>query len=116
MMIEQIKNALIALKILGVDKRLRDLESEQRVLIQRGSSSTGGSSTAIIPQYSSDPVSPSAQDAWVLEQGSGGSGGGIYQAVVGMGAPLLSPNTGASFSYRFSYRTQEGTTKRVTLT
>ena len=73
---------------------------------------SGSSGTASIPQYSTDPASPAAQDAWVLKTSSGGSGGG---KPYGLLAAITQPNTGGSSSYQFSYRTIEGTTKRVTL-
>ena len=57
-----------------------------------------------IPQVSTDPVSPAAEDAWVLK--SGGA------SPIGL---LLALTTGVPTSYRFSYRTNEGTTVRVTL-
>lgn len=72
--------------------------------------SSGGE--ASIPQYSSDPVSPSPEDAWVLKSGGGGAAGTI-RAFFGLGWPYL--GTGASLTYQFSYRTLEGTTKRVTI-
>jgi hypothetical protein len=69
---------------------------------------TGGS--AGIQQLTADPASPTAEEAWVL-----------YTAAVGEGIPLmmfplliLSP--GIPASYQFSYRTNQGNTKRVTLT
>lgn len=68
-----------------------------------------------IPELSADPVSPAAQDAWVLRQGAGGSGGGKLKMFLGLGFPYVKPNSGGAFTYQFSYRTQEGTTKRVTI-
>ena len=67
----------------------------------------------VISEVSSDPASPAAQDAWVLKT-SGGSGGGTLKAFMGMGFPYLTANSGAN-TYKLSYRTQEGTTVRVTL-
>lgn len=78
--------------------------------------SSGSSSEVInyIPQYDSDPASPQAQDAWVLRTVSGGAGGGKLQLLFGLGFPVTT--TGAQTStYQLSYRTIEGTTKRVTL-
>jgi len=75
-------------------------------------SSGGSASGTTIPQLSSDPSSPAAQTAWVLRTGSGGSGGG---KPIGLLLSLTQPNTGGSFTYQLSYRTIEGTTKRVTL-
>ena len=71
--------------------------------------------TYYIPQLSADPASPNAGDSWVLRQGSGGSGGGKLKMIVGLGFPYVSVNTGGAFSYKFSYQTTEGTTKRSTL-
>jgi hypothetical protein len=68
----------------------------------------------VIKQLDSDPASPKAQDAWVLKQGSV-SGGGTFKAFMGLGFPYMSVGT-ASYTYAFSYRTKEGTTKRVNLT
>jgi len=68
-----------------------------------------------IPELSSDPVSPNAQDAWVLRGGSGGSGGGKIRAFIGLSMAYLKVNTGGAFNYKFSYRTNEGSTVRATL-
>ena len=68
-----------------------------------------------IPQLAADPSSPNAEDAWVLATIGGGSGGGAIIAPLGLGFMAIAPNTGGSSTYQFSYRTQEGTTKRVTL-
>ena len=70
---------------------------------------------SVIPEYAIDPASPNAGDAWVLRQGSGGSGGGKISFVAGMGALMTKANSGGAFTYKFSYQTTEGTTKRVTL-
>lgn len=67
-----------------------------------------------IPQLNADPSSPNPEDAWVLKTG-GGSGGGTIKAFLGGGAPLPTVNGGGSPTYQFSFRTIEGTTKRVTL-
>ena len=75
-----------------------------------GGVTTGGGVN--IPQYSSDPTSPLAEDAWVLRSGAGGSGGG---APIGLLLSLTKTSTGTTFTYQFSYRTEEGTTKRVTI-
>lgn len=77
-------------------------------------SSTGGSGGGI-PQYNSDPVSPAAEDAWVLRTTSGGAGGGKLKSYFGLGFPVTTPGTGVTSTYQFSYRTLEGTTKRVTI-
>lgn len=70
----------------------------------------------VIPQYSSDPVSPAAEDVWVKATVGGGSGGGVLKAITGLGFPIVSVNTGGSSVYQLSYKTKEGTIKRVTLT
>tara|TARA_R110000868_G_C10972640_1_gene770674 strand:- start:12856 stop:13152 length:297 start_codon:yes stop_codon:yes gene_type:complete len=70
--------------------------------------------TGSIPQVSTDPASPAAEDAWVLRSGSGGA--------IADGTPIglllaltYTGNAGTSFSYQFSYRTNEGTTIRANL-
>lgn len=70
-----------------------------------------------IPQLNSDPASPTSQSAWVLKTaGGGGTGGGVYKGTLGLGFPYLSKSSGGgSATYQLSYRTIEGTTKRVSL-
>lgn len=68
-----------------------------------------------IPQVDTDPASPNAEDAWVLKTQSAGVGGGVIIAPLGLGFLALTPGAGSSSSYKFSYRTKEGSTKRVTL-
>jgi hypothetical protein len=72
-----------------------------------------------IPQYTSDPALPNPQDAWVLRQGSGVvvTGGGTLNFIHGLALAVLSTGSGggASYTYQFSYRTKENTTKRVTI-
>ena len=71
-----------------------------------------------IPEYTSDPVSPANQSAWVLKQGGGTvTGGGKLNGILGMATYLVSPGTagGGALTYQLSYRTLEGTTKRVTI-
>lgn len=70
--------------------------------------SSGG--TTGIPEYTSDPVSPSAQDAWVRRSGSAG---GQVTLFIG-GFPYTDPGSG--YTYEFRYRTTEGTTIGVPLT
>jgi hypothetical protein len=82
--------------------------------VLRDSRVSGGGSSSI-PELTSDPASPGVNEAWVLRSGSGGTGGGVLQAITGLGFPYLSPNTGGSFTYEFSYRTIAGTTVRSTL-
>lgn len=72
---------------------------------------TGGGGTASIPEYTSDPISPSAEDAWVLRSG-GAVGGG---SPIGMLLALTYAGSGGSYTYQFSYYTNEGTIIRNTL-
>lgn len=97
--------------------------------------------TITIPQYNSDPASPTPEEVWVLKTGGGTpTGGGIISAFIGGsmpyptvssgggvtgggdiiaflggGLPFPSKGTTGSSTYQLSYRTLEGTTKRVTL-
>jgi hypothetical protein len=66
--------------------------------------------TATIPELTSDPVSPTPEEAWVL-----------HEAPAAIGSPIglllsLTHATSIGGSYQFSYYTTEGTIKRVTLT
>lgn len=72
--------------------------------------------SANIPQFDSDPVAPNPEDAWVLKTTVGGIGGGMLIMYAGLGFPMLTPGAGGGVTYQFSYRTLEGTTKRVALT
>lgn len=68
-----------------------------------------------IPELSSDPASPKAEDVWVLRSGSGasipdGTPIGLLLALTYTG------NSGVSFTYQLSYRTKAGTTVRRVLT
>ena len=74
-----------------------------------GDTNTGG---VTIPQLSADPASPTAESAWVLKSSSGGSGGG---KPIGLLLALTETSSTSTLTYRFSYRTLEGTTKRVTI-
>jgi hypothetical protein len=69
----------------------------------------------VIPQYDSDPASPSPEDVWVKATVSGGTGGGKLKALFGGGFPILSLNTGGESSYLLSYYTKENTIKRFQL-
>ena len=69
-----------------------------------------------ITEVSTDPTSPEDGETWVLYTHSVGSGGGKLQGIVGLSFPLLSAGAGGSSTYQLSYRTNGGTTKRVTLT
>jgi len=74
---------------------------------------SGGSAT--ITELGSDPISPTTNQAWVLRTGSGGTGGGILQATMGLGFPYLSVSSGGSYTYQLSYYTEAGTIVRSTL-
>jgi hypothetical protein len=80
--------------------------------------STGGGN-GYIPELTSDPISPQAETAWILRQGAGASvtGGGTIRAFLGLGFPYLTVGSGgaSTYTYQFSYRTLEATTKRVTI-
>lgn len=71
--------------------------------------------TFFVPELSVDPASPNAQDMWVLKQGGGGVGGGKLRAFFGLGWPYLTVGSGGATTYKLSYRTQEGTTIRATM-
>ena len=69
----------------------------------------------LIPQFSTDPVAPVAETAWVLRTGSGGA--------IADGTPIglllcltYTDNAGVAFSYALKYRTKENTTLSVALT
>lgn len=72
---------------------------------------SGGGTT--IPEYATDPVSPSAEDVWVLRtdtaDGTAGSPRGLLLSLTYTGNMLSS-------SYQLSYRTAAGTTIRTTMT
>lgn len=74
---------------------------------------SGGTSSTSIPEYTSDPGSPAARDAWVLRSGSA-SGGGDLMMLIG-GFPLTTPGS-STYTYTFKYRTDEATTVSVALT
>lgn len=72
--------------------------------------------TTNIPQYSSDPVAPATQSAWVLKSGGGITGGGTLQWFYGLSLAVVNTgSSGGSLTYQFSYRTLENTTKRATI-
>lgn len=68
-----------------------------------------------IPQLTADPAAPTDESAWVLRQGTGG---GIPDGTpIGMLLALTyTGDPGTPYTYQFSYRTKDGTTKRVSLT
>lgn len=78
--------------------------------IYKDVSGSGGSTS--IPEVTTDPVSPTAQQAWVLHTSSGGSGSG---SALGLLLALTNAGSGGSDTYQFSYYTTEGTTVRATL-
>jgi hypothetical protein len=65
---------------------------------------TGGSS---IPEYTSDPVSPTAETAWVVKSGSGVIPDGTP---IGLLLALTYTGNEGIFSYQLRYRTLEATT------
>ena len=68
-----------------------------------------------IPELTADPASPRIEDAWVLQEGSGISGGGVIIAPLGLGFIALSTGGGGTLTYKLSYRTKDSTTVRVAL-
>ena len=75
--------------------------------------SSGSGGTATIPQVSTDPASPAAEDAWVLKTTAGGITDGTP---IGLMLALTYQGNTGSTTYQFSYRTQESTTIRVSMT
>lgn len=75
--------------------------------------STGGGGGTTISQVSTDPVSPAAEDAWVLKTTAGAITDGVPIGL--MLALTYQGNTGSS-TYQFSFRTLESTTIRVSMT
>ncbi len=70
-------------------------------------------SSGAIPELTSDPTSPTAQQAWVLRSGGGQTGGGDP---IGLLLSLTNPgSSGGGYTYQFSYYTTEGTTIRTAL-
>lgn len=66
--------------------------------------------TATIPEFTSDPVSPTPEEAWVLHTGFAVAGSPIGLLL------SLTYSAPTSGNYQFSYYTLEGTIKRVPLT
>lgn len=64
--------------------------------------------TRDIPQYTSDPATPKPEEAWVLRTIGGGGGTPV-------GLLLALTTAGSGSSYKFKYRTVEGTTVSVDL-
>ena len=74
---------------------------------------SGSGGTLVIPELTSDPVSPSPEQAWVLYTFVGGSGSG---SPIGLLLALTyAGGGGGTATYQFSYQTIEGPIKRVTL-
>lgn len=70
------------------------------------------SSSVFIPEYSADPSPAIEKETWVLREGTGAS--------IPDGTPIglllsltYTGNTGTGYTYQLSYRTTEGTTKRI---
>lgn len=63
----------------------------------------------IIPELSSDPASPSQQEAWILKTGGLGEGESY-------GLLLTLTDPGTPVTYALKYRTKENTTISVDLT
>ncbi len=76
---------------------------------------TGDSGAVSISQVNTDPASPTAEDAWVLKTMTGAASAGKLKATMGLAFPLVTIANVGTPSYQFSYRTSEGTTKRVLL-
>jgi hypothetical protein len=80
----------------------------------------GGKGNGYIPELLVDPVPLVAEQSWVLKTGGGSSvsSGGALMGILGLATYMVSVGThtaGGALSYQFSYRTLEGTTKRVTI-
>lgn len=74
------------------------------------------SAYGVIPQYSSDPDSPTAEKAWVLATiGSGASTEGMPMGLL-LSLTYAETVAGGATTYQLSYRTKEGNTLRTSLT
>ena len=67
-----------------------------------------------IPELTSDPLSPKAEDAWVLNS-TAGAGGNVGQSI-GLLLSLTYPGSGGIALYQFSYKNKDGSIRRTTLT
>ncbi|MEK7106551.1 MAG: hypothetical protein AAB895_04335 [Patescibacteria group bacterium] len=76
-------------------------------------SASTASGAVSIPEVDTDPVSPAAEDAWVLRTG-GGTDGTVGEPR-GMLLALTYSGDITAGTYQFSYRTAASTTVRVTL-
>ena len=74
------------------------------------SSTGGGSGIVTIPEFTSDPVSPSPNETWVLYTSGGNAG-----QPIGLLLALTYAGSGGSSSYQLSYETTEGTIVRTPL-
>jgi hypothetical protein len=74
--------------------------------------SGGGGGGGSIPQYSTDPVSPSAEDVWVLHETTG-TPAELTHSLAHIG--LTTGNGTLEHTYTLKYRTLEGTTASVGL-
>ena len=70
----------------------------------------GPPATASIPEYTTDPVSPAVEDAWVLHTVPTGAG-----VPIGLLLALTYSGTGTE-KWEFSYKTSTGGIKRVEIT
>ena len=64
-----------------------------------------------IPEYTLDPASPNAGDAWVLSSVTGGDG-----TPVGLLLLITTGTSGGSSSYQLSYKNSAGNVIRTVLT
>lgn len=100
-------NVDVSLEDVGRVKNSLDPVDPQDLATKAYVDASGGS--ASIQQLTSDPVSPTAESAWVLA---------TQVATVGspMGLLLALTNSANRFTYQFRYRTIEGTTVGASLT
>lgn len=70
--------------------------------------------SASIPEVTSDPPSPVAEQAWVLKTGSGSITAGSLMGILGL--TYANDVPAGELTYQLSYRTKEGTTVRTNLT
>jgi len=73
---------------------------------------TGGGGT--VPEYSSDPASPSANDTWVLRTTYPTDGTAGNFRILGLN--MLYAGSVTASTYQLSYQTEAGITKRVSIT
>lgn len=80
----------------------------------KGRITSATSTVANIPEYDTDPTSPTNGDVWVLRTTSGGGAGA--GSAYGMLAAITNAGVAATKTYQLSYKTETGGTKRVSLT